>query len=424
MSAIREKKLHHSTLERGMNGIKTLRSMVRFLLMFSLPLAVTSCGGEGRSAGGTAGAGIVASLELEAAYPEAFSYLSGVRELPDGRLLAADPLSQVLLRVDLDAGAADTLGRVGGGPEEYRQPDHVFPLPGDSSLLVDLGKTYLTVVAPDGTFQGGMSMALTTEDGPPAIIMPEAVDGTGRLYSQGMMSFGEGPSDSLQVSRYDRATGESETVASLWRTEPIVSRSGNNVSMTRPRMVANDDYAVGADGRVAVVRANGYFVEWHMPSGDVVTGPETPYEVIPISHADKEADLAESTGAGLGISIMRDASGGTQMQMQRGGFGGGGGEGPSVEEETWGENFPPFRNQRTVVSPANDVWVLRWLPADREPMMDVFGPDGGLKGSVIIPRGRRLIGFGEGPEGADVAYFVRTDEVDLQWLERYRVIWG
>jgi hypothetical protein len=402
--------------------MKALNGIARSLLIPPLLLALNSCGGGGGDAGGTAGAGIVASLELEADYPEAFSYLSGVRELPDGKLLAADPLSQVLLRVDLDAGTADTLGRVGGGPEEYRQPDHVFPLPGDSSLLVDLGKTYLTVVGPDGTFQGGMSMATTTEDGPPSIIMPEAVDGAGRLYSQGMVSFGEGPTDSIQVSRYDRATSESESVASLWRTEPIVTRSGNNVSMTRPRMVPNDDYAVGADGRVAVIRANGYFVEWHMPDGSIVTGPETPYEVMSISYADKEADLEESTGAGLSISIMRNSSGGTQMQMQRGGSGAGG-DGPSVEEETWGESFPPFRTRRSVVSPANDVWVLRWLPVDREPMMDVFGPDGVLKGSVIIPRDRRLIGFGEGPQGADLAYFVRTDEVDLQWLERYRVVW-
>jgi hypothetical protein len=161
-----------------------------------------------------------------------------------------------------------------------------------------------------------------------------------------------------------------------------------------------------------------------MPGGEVVTGPETPYEVIPISYADKEADLDESTGAGLSISIMRNSSGGTQMQMQRGGSLGGGGDDPSVEDQTWGEDFPAFRNRRSVVSPANDVWVLRWLPADQEPMMDVFGSDGVLKGSVIIPRDRRLIGFGSGPEGAGVAYFVRTDEVDLQWLERYRVVWA
>jgi hypothetical protein len=95
-----------------------------------------------------------------------------------------------------------------------------------------------------------------------------------------------------------------------------------------------------------------------------------------------------------------------------------------VEGESWGETFPPFRDQSARVSPANDLWVQRWLPADRDPLMDIFGPDGVRKGSVVTPRGSELIGFGEGPSGGEVAYFVRTDEVGLQWLERYRITWS
>ena len=374
---------------------------------------------DGGGPGGDAAA--FASLELEAAYPEPFSFLSGVRELPDGKLLAADPLSQVLLRVDMDAGTADTLGGVGGGPEEYQQPDEVFPLPGDSTLLVDLGKTYLTVIGPDGTFHGGLSMALATEDGPMSIIMPEAVDELGRIYHRGMGGFGQGPADSSSVTRYDRSTETSETVASIWITEPTVTRSGGgNVSMTLPRMVPNDDWAVAPDGRIAVIRANGYMVEWHLPDGQIVTGPENPYEELPISYADKEADLENSSGAGLSIAIRRSSSGASEMQMSRGGSRGGG-DGPTVEDQVWGETFPPFQNGRSVASPSNEVWVQRWLPVDHPPTMDVFGPDGVLKGSVTIPERSQLIGFGQDSGGDEVAYFVRTDEVDLQWLERYRV---
>jgi hypothetical protein len=391
-------------------------------IWLTLPLVIAglSCTNNGGMPTGAGGSGMAATLELETEYPEPFSYLSGVRELPDGRLMAADPLSQVLLRVDMDAGTADTLGGVGGGPQEYRQPDQVFPLPGDSTLLVDLGKTYLTVIGPDGAFHGGMSMALSAEGGPPSILIPEAVDGAGRIYRRGMVGFGQGPADSSTVTRYDRSTGTSERVATLWQTEPTPSGSGGAVRMSRPLMVPNDDYAVGTDGRVAVVRANGYFVEWHMPGGEVVAGPETPFEVLPISHADKEAYLEASRGGGLEVMMMRGGSGDTRMQMRRGGFGGGGREEPSVEDQEWGETFPPFQDRRSLVSPVNDVWALRWLPADRPPMMDVFGPDGILKGSVIIPADSRLIGFGQ---DGSVAYFVRSDEVDLQWLGRYRVVW-
>jgi hypothetical protein len=89
-----------------------------------------------------------------------------------------------------------------------------------------------------------------------------------------------------------------------------------------------------------------------------------------------------------------------------------------VEESEWGETFPPFQTRRSMVSPQNEVWVQRWLPAGQPSMMDVFGPDGILKGSVITPENSQLIGFGQGA----VAYFVRTDEVDLKWLQRYRLV--
>ena len=394
-----------------------------FWLAFPILMGGVSCA-DGGGGGGTAESGIAATLELDAAYPEPFSFLSGVRELPDGKLLAADPLSQVLLRVDMDAGTADTLGGVGGGPEEYRQPDQVFPLPGDSTLLVDLGKTYLTVIGPDGTFHDGLSMALPTEDGSPSIILPRAVDNAGRIYFEGMGGgLAQGSADSANVSRYDRSTNTTTVVAKTWRTPSIVTRSGNSVRMSRPRMVPDDDWAVGPDGRVAVIHGDGYSVEWVMTDGSVVSGPETPFEALPISYADKEADLERSSGGdGLSVAIMRDNSGATNMQMSRGGFRGGG-DPPSVEDQEWGETFPPFQTRRSLVSPSNDVWVLRWLPGDRPQMMDVFGSDGVLKGSVVIPERSQLIGFGKGPGGGgEVAYFARTDDVDLKWLERYRVV--
>lgn len=57
-----------------------------------------------------------ATLVLEATYPDGFSYLSGIRELSDGTVMVADPLAQLLLRLDMDAGSSESLGRVGGAP--------------------------------------------------------------------------------------------------------------------------------------------------------------------------------------------------------------------------------------------------------------------------------------------------------------------
>ena len=100
----------------------------------------------------------------------------------------------------------------------------------------------------------------------------------------------------------------------------------------------------------------------------------------------------------------------------------GGGDDPSVDDFQWGEEFPPFQPDRSVVSLENELWVQRYLPVGQPPVMDVFGPDGIRTASVQIPENSRLLGFGHGPGGGEVAYFVRTDEVGLMWLERYQVV--
>jgi hypothetical protein len=41
---------------------------------------------------------------------------------------------------------------------------------------------------------------------------------------------------------------------------------------------------------------------------------------------------------------------------------------------------------------------------------------------VDLPEGRELIGFGTTANGDPAVYLVRTDEFDLKWLERYRVL--
>ena len=79
-------------------------------LAFILPLA--SCGGSDHS---PAGDRQYAVLALDMAYSVPFSYLSGIRELSDGRILAADPTSQVLLRIDLETGSATLKADLGMG---------------------------------------------------------------------------------------------------------------------------------------------------------------------------------------------------------------------------------------------------------------------------------------------------------------------
>jgi hypothetical protein len=54
------------------------------------------------------------------------------------------------------------------------------------------------------------------------------------------------------------------------------------------------------------------------------------------------------------------------------------------------------------------------VPAGEESTYDVFDTSGNLLETVLLPHGKRILGFGEG-----VIYVVACDEFDLNYLERY-----
>lgn len=362
-----------------------------------------------------------AQLELDASYPEPFSYLSGVREMSDGRILAADPLGQVLLSIDLESGVADTIGGVGGGPEEYEQPDRVFALPGDSTLLVDLGNARLTVIDPDMAFVETVTMAQQTESGSMLLLIPRFVDARGRIYFQGQsMGMGMGTSmpDSAYIARYDRGTGAVDTMGMVKLPEmERETTSGGMVSIGPRPMTPQDEWAVGADGTAVVVRGNDYSVDHYRPDGTFVDGPPNTVERLSVGQAEKEEWVNGMGADGIAVSMMRTTSGGTSMSLSRGGMGMRGGDEPGVNDYEFPDVLPIFRQSRMRVAPNGNSWVERWMEADSPPTFEIFDPQGVRIGTVQLPKGRRLIGFGDG-----TIYVVRIDEVDLRWLERYRLV--
>jgi len=354
--------------------------------------------------------------EPQATYPDGFGLVNGLVELAGGRVMIADPLGQALVVADMMAGTADTVGAVGRGPEEYNQPDGLFPLPGGSILLVDLGNARLTVLEPDGSF--GETMPITQGDpvtGSLEILLPRGTDSQGRLYFRPMGGRMRQLPDSAAVARYDRATGAVDTVT--WVKLPEMrqtTRGGpnNQAVMISPVPLSPEDaWAVAWDGRVAVARSRDYHVEWIHPDGSVVSGARVDYEPIRIRRADKE-EWAESLGGGINIGIMASASGERRVSMSRGG---GPDEGPDLDSLEWPEHKPAFVSNGVWVTPQGDVWVERHVPAGAPVWFDVFGADAELEGKVTLPAGRDVVGIGQ-----SAVYAVRTDDLGLQWLEMYR----
>jgi hypothetical protein len=358
--------------------------------------------------------GRVATLELDATYPEPFSYLSRVRELSDGTILAADPIGQVLLRLDLDAGTADTIGRQGAGPQEYEGPDEVFSLPGDSTLLIDLGNGRHTVIDPEGTFVAWTPRTTKNESAPGGIrtVHPQFVDTAGNIYLTAPYWL-EGSPDSFAIHRIDRVSGIETPVARGWVPAAARFRPGGK----RPMLVPHDAWAVGADGRVTVVRANGYSVDWYLTDGSMIHGAPNDIETFLVGLAEKQAEV-ESYNANA--TFTRSWSQGGTIQRMQVSRGMPPGTELDVDEFEWPEMMPVF--SRVLVSPRGEAWVERYMPAAGPGRVDVFDNGGIRLGFIELPPQSKVIGFGTGAEPGFDVYLTRTDDVGLIWLERYRVL--
>jgi len=355
----------------------------------------------------------------EARYPKELSSVTGLLELPDGRVLVSDGIDQTLLRIDLRSGKTDTVSRMGAGPGEYKGPDLLFGTPGGGVLLLDLGNARLSFF--DAALKYLESSPVTR--GNPAtgltMVIPDGVDGEGRVYFRSMMRAPDGRADSGAVVRWDRVRNAYDTVAKLKLSEVKVSSSGGannrNVSMRPVPLSPEDVWSVAADGRVVVVRVTDYHVEWIRPGSPAIRGPVNPWQPVPIRDADKRAWAAELRATGLATQVQSE-NGRMSVRIGRGLAGaatpaGRPGEIPNLE---WPATKPPVRLVR--VSPEGDAWVERHLPAGSPRQFDIFGGDGKIKRRVILPAGRELIGFGKG-----AVYLKETTEDDLVFLERYTV---
>ena len=355
----------------------------------------------------------------EAVYEEAFSVVSTVRELADGRVLVADALGQVLVHLDLDAGAADTLGSVGEGPDEYRQPDAVWPLPGGRTLLVDLGNGRLTELSPELEF-GNTRPYAVGDIGPGrdlVLAIPQAVDDAGRLYfrSFGRMEGGMA-SDSAYILRLDLGA---EVVDSVGRiklpgttTRTTGGRNNQNTQVSPIPLSASDAWGVAPDGRVVIARSDDYHVDWIGAGAVVTSGPPVPYEPVGIGRAEKEewAHTRSETGGGMGIAVTV-VNNAMTMTASRGGVSD---DDDDLDGYEWPAAKPPFYGRPIPVDPGGRAWVRRHRDAGDAPVYDVFGAAATRDMVVELLPERRVVGFGEGK-----VYVVRMDEYGLQYLERY-----
>jgi hypothetical protein len=368
----------------------------------------------------------------DAEYAEPFTLLAGVRELRDGRVIAIDPRDKTVQAIDFRTGSAVKLGREGSGPGEYGIPTRLLALPGDTSAVVDMLNNRMLLINPNATVGGFVDLNVPAPagrgDGRGGMMMigasmPTASDAKGRMYAQGapfrMTDNGPVTSDSLPMTRWDRASGKRDTLA--WMR---VAAGSNQISGSRGRGGANvsvrigggppfngaDQMAVAPDGRVAIVHHDPYSVEFVNEAGQRTRGQPIRYDRIKISDGHKQEWRDRQKNA-FGMMITNDNGRRSAAMVPNNNV---------QDPETWGgEYMPPFLSGQNTLSFSNEgyLWVQRTGPAGQPPTYDVIDRAGNLAMKVVLPKKARLVGFGNG-----AVYITRSDEDDLQYLQKHRFV--
>jgi hypothetical protein len=368
---------------------------------------------------------VVTLTAPDAEYAEPFSLvsISGVRPLSDGRVIVSDGKEKTVQLIDFK-GAAKSIGRIGSGPNEWLNPSGLAALPGDTTALWDGGNRRFMLIRPDGSPGGELSPA-TTSYGAFAAMVPRGTDARGNIYFQGspfiQTADGPRPADTVPVLRYDRARDAADTVAFIQpqqgnasvEASPVGRGASFTNGLANP-LVPQDDWVALPDGRVAVVRGARYRVDFYDRRKIVASGPAVAWQPAPVD-AEMKREITEQRKRQLSAAIPRSRPTGQVSTISSGAL-----DRMLAALEPWPATVPPFLRGAAIVRTSgisSQIWVRRTTVKETDrPAYDVFDEGGRVVARVQMPERTQVVGF-----GPRVVYAIRTDDDDLQYLQRYKL---
>jgi hypothetical protein len=383
--------------------------------------------------------------EVIARSAEPMLLVSGVRALPEGRVLVNDASGRRVVMLDQSLAmvgvAADSTPSTANayGP----RPGSLVAYRGDSTLFIDAASLSMLVIDPAGKIVRVMSVPRSQDAGAIAGFGSAAFDARGRLVYRAMPTFtmrqapgsGGPPAppempDTAPLMRIDLATRQVDTVTFLKMPRISMRVTQTDDGRFNMRSVLNplpivDDWAMLSDGSIAVMRGRDYRLELISPEGTRASH-RVPFEWQRLSDEDKvtfmdsvrvarermvtEQAAAAPAGAagGAGQRVMTPG-GGQQITIFGGGPGGAGGGGqmrgaggpPQLEFVDPGElpdHRPAFFANSIRADAEGNLWIRTTRTIEGDPIYDVINARGELVERVRLPSGRTLLGFG--PEGA------------------------
>jgi hypothetical protein len=226
----------------------------------------------------------------------------------------------------------------------------------------------------------------------------------------------------VAIVRYDRARQRHDTLAAIKIARLVQQISGtenNRQIMMRPPnpLLPRDEWTVFPDGRVAIVRASDYHVDWVMADGSKRSSARIPFSVLRMGAADiKEEEALRARAQSGQVRMMVSNDNGAVSRTT--GFGPPAGGAPAPLND-WPEVKPPFRPGQASAwaRPNGELWVRRMEPAGAKgTLFDVINAQGAVTHQVRVPEGLSVVGMGNG-----TVYTTKLDEDDLVYLQRHRM---
>jgi sugar lactone lactonase YvrE len=314
------------------------------------------------------------------------AHITAVYELASGKLLVSDVKTPRLSLIDPVTGTVSPVGLPGAAADQYTEPGGFYPGSNGTVLLADHSGPRALIISPAGQITGGYPTAQkgvrSSSDSDTDITR---LDGRGFAYimdrgnSMRLLEAGE-PAGTADLVRLDPAKQTVETVAKLMIPKAKRISSENGLTLTRSTVGdPADGWAVLRDGRVAIVRAAPYRVEWIGVDGRSTQGPQISFDPIPYTQQDRDAYLQSlGAGASVGASVA------------------GGGKASTADlDRKFAAVKPPFSPDDVIASPAGRIWVKRSAPFGAATVTyDVFDGTGARVDRVEFPKDSRVVGFG------------------------------
>ena len=340
-----------------------------------------------------------------------YTDIVGVRELPDGRLVAVDLRERRIVLLDLARGTARDIGREGQGPREFTAAFTLVPWLGDSVLVY--GRRDFLKISPAGEPVSRFAVNEAVTRIPGGLGAPRFADRHGNIYFERSKPLEQAPNGRYVATvdasfwRWNVRTNAVDSVGAFRHRDP------KQVLTTSYRPYpARDGTAVLSDGRVVVVHATDYRVEILRDGRRVVEGPRVAYTPLAVGRDERDAFRDDAIRRPRGSITVSGANGkplqGAERDAARREI--------NIPDDAFPSRMSPIVDERaTFVDPADRIWVARtWAASTTDRLFDVFNDRAELVARVTIRNRGRVVGFGKSS-----VYVVTPDDDDVEWIERY-----